>query len=157
MRQILRAVNRPKRSSILIPAGGASLNLLTGDQLLRDFREWLSPPDPSINQKSSRRVIYKGTTTWFTQGTFFKEWKSTGSLLWVNGKCTYILPSAPPWLISFPLSSGFGEDHTLVRLSTSTVILISYGDAYIINQFLNRSGHPRHSRSRFNLHGIFLL
>lgn len=90
MQHLLRHGNKPKRSSIFVLPGGGGSNLLTGDQLLSDFRKWLLPPDPSINHNSARRAVYKGTTTWFTQGSSFKEWKATGSLLWINGKCASI-------------------------------------------------------------------
>jgi len=33
----------------------------------------------------ARKAHHRGTTTWFTQGHAFKQWKSTGSLLWVHG------------------------------------------------------------------------
>jgi hypothetical protein len=44
-----------------------------------------------INHNSARRVVYRGTTTWFTQDARYKEWKATGSLLWVHGKCASFL------------------------------------------------------------------
>jgi hypothetical protein len=59
---------------------------MTGDQLQRDIRNWLSPPDPSTNHNIVCDTHRTGSATWFTQGTPFDEWKSTGSLLWIHGK-----------------------------------------------------------------------
>ncbi|KAI0301708.1 hypothetical protein B0F90DRAFT_1917286, partial [Multifurca ochricompacta] len=56
------------------------------NQIRQDLRRWLSPPDPSINQNIARAAYHSGTASWFFQGSIFKEWKSSGSLLWVHGK-----------------------------------------------------------------------
>jgi hypothetical protein len=76
-------------------------NVLSGDQSLGVFRQWLSPPDPAINHKTARRILHSGTTKWFTENIRYKEWKATGSLLWVHGKCTSSLPSLPLLLLTF--------------------------------------------------------
>jgi hypothetical protein len=52
----------------------------------RVIRTWLSPPDPSTNHNISREAHRPGSAAWFTQGSTFDEWKSTGSLLWIHGK-----------------------------------------------------------------------
>jgi hypothetical protein len=75
-------------------------NLLSGDQLLGVFRQWLSPPDPAINHKTARRILHSGTTKWFTENIRYKEWKTTGSLLWVHGKCMSSLSSLPLLLLT---------------------------------------------------------
>jgi hypothetical protein len=61
----------------------------------QDLRKWLSPPDPSTNHNIARRAHHEGTANWFFQGTMFKTWKSTPSLLWVHGKRTFFLPPCP--------------------------------------------------------------
>jgi len=68
--------------------GHAGLIILTGNQLRRDLRRWLSPPDPSTNHNIARNAHHKGTATWFLEGKTYKEWKSTcsESLLWIHGK-----------------------------------------------------------------------
>ena len=88
-------------------------NLLSGDQLLGVFRQWLSPPDPAINHKTARRILHSGTTRWFTETNRYKEWKATGSLLWVHGKCT---PSPPflPLLLLTILSYTVGSGKTIL-------------------------------------------
>ena len=65
----------------------------TGNQIEKDVRSWLSPPDPSTNHNIARRDHLDGTTSWFTQSRTFEEWKDTGSLLWIHGKRTHFLPS----------------------------------------------------------------
>ena len=59
---------------------------MTGDQLQRDIRSWLSPPDPSTNHNIAWEAHRYGSATWFTKGSIFEEWISTGSLMWIHGK-----------------------------------------------------------------------
>ena len=72
---------------ILLRSRCGLFNVLSGDQILGVFRQWLSPPEPTINHKTARRILFSGTTKWFTENVRYKEWKATGSLLWVHGKC----------------------------------------------------------------------
>ena len=53
---------------------------------LENIHKWLSPPDPSTNHNIACDTYNKKTATWFFQGSMFREWKSTGSLLWIHGK-----------------------------------------------------------------------
>ena len=76
-----------------VPTFVVSLNLritdpttFTGDQLQDKSRQWLSPADPSSNYNIARGAYHDGTATWFVQGTTFREWEVTGSLLWIHGK-----------------------------------------------------------------------
>ncbi|KAH9974187.1 hypothetical protein BJV74DRAFT_782557 [Russula compacta] len=57
-----------------------------GNQIRRDLRNWLSPPDPSINYNTASDARHKGTATWFAKNTAFADWKASGSLLWIHGK-----------------------------------------------------------------------
>ena len=59
------------------------------------LQNWLSPPDPSTNHNIARKVHHKGTTSWFFQGSIFKQWKSS-PLLWVHGKRMSLSPSTTP-------------------------------------------------------------
>ena len=69
-----------------------------GDQRLDKSQQWLSPVDPSTNYNASRKAYHDGTASWFIQGTAFREWEVTGSLLWIHGKrmllsmFTFLLP-----------------------------------------------------------------
>ena len=69
-------------------------NNITGDQLRDKLIQWLSPPDPSVNHNIACKAHHNGTTEWFFRGSFFSQWKSTGSFLWVHGKRA--LPLASP-------------------------------------------------------------
>jgi len=76
-----------------------------------DLREWLSPPDPSINHGIA---CTKGTATWFTQCSAFFEWRSKSSLLWVSGNCTFSCTHCTVWSSSPSVYSGLGEECSLV-------------------------------------------
>ena len=58
----------------------------------REFREWLSPPDPSVNHNTACESQHSGTARWFIQGNTFQEWKKDGSILWVCGNRAYLHP-----------------------------------------------------------------
>ena len=64
--------------------------ILTGNQLRQDLRRWLSPPDPSTNHNIACSAHHEGTAAWFFQGSIFREWKTTDSLLWIHGKRTFV-------------------------------------------------------------------
>ena len=64
---------------------------LVGEQLQKDDRSWLSPPDLSKNHNIARTDHHDGTAAWFTQGRIFEEWKAIGSLMWIRGKRTYLI------------------------------------------------------------------
>ncbi|KAH9019709.1 hypothetical protein EDB84DRAFT_610969 [Lactarius hengduanensis] len=55
-------------------------------QLRRDLRNWISPPDPSINYNTACGAHHEGTASWLTRGDPFKAWRADGCLLWVHGK-----------------------------------------------------------------------
>ena len=69
---------------------------LTESLQQENLKEWLSPPDPSINHNIVRKAYHKGTASWFFQGGIFREWKLSPSLLWIHGKrMSLFLASAP--------------------------------------------------------------
>ncbi|KAH9013201.1 hypothetical protein EDB85DRAFT_983713 [Lactarius pseudohatsudake] len=59
---------------------------MSRNQLRRDLRNWISPPDPSINYNTACGAHHKGTAAWLTRGDAFKYWRAHGCLLWVHGK-----------------------------------------------------------------------
>ncbi|KAI0258426.1 hypothetical protein BC834DRAFT_66989 [Gloeopeniophorella convolvens] len=59
---------------------------LAADMNKQRLREWLSPPDPSMNHNDTRRRHHEGTSTWLVNSKNFLEWKEQGSLLWISGK-----------------------------------------------------------------------
>ena len=59
---------------------------------------------------------------WFFEGSKIKEWKSTGSLLWIHGKRTFhIFPISRRFLTVPPIHSWSGKEHTLVRWPNPSV------------------------------------
>ena len=70
----------------LTSAACRALPILSGNQLRESVHKWLFPPDPSTNHNIACGTHHKKTATWFFEGNIFREWKSTGSLLWVHGK-----------------------------------------------------------------------
>ncbi|KAH9165077.1 hypothetical protein EDB89DRAFT_2246912, partial [Lactarius sanguifluus] len=56
------------------------------NQLRESLRKWQSPPDPSANHNIACDRQHEGTAVWFFEDGIFKEWKATGSLLWIHGK-----------------------------------------------------------------------
>ncbi|KAH8982520.1 hypothetical protein EDB92DRAFT_1640898 [Lactarius akahatsu] len=58
--------------------------------VLQKLKRWLSPPDPSTNYNIGLRDLHKETAAWFLKGRIFQEWYSTGSLLWIHGKRTFL-------------------------------------------------------------------
>ncbi|KAH9083709.1 ankyrin repeat-containing domain protein [Lactarius deliciosus] len=64
----------------------SNMNKSQRDQLHDKSRQWLSPADPSTNYNIACKTYHDGTATWFIQGTTFREWQVTGSLLWIHGR-----------------------------------------------------------------------
>ena len=62
----------------------------TGDQLRKDLKNWLSPPDPSVNYNTASDARHEGTALWFMESIAFKEWKKSIPLLWIYGKRAFI-------------------------------------------------------------------
>ena len=79
----------------------ANTEFPTGNQWRQELRKWFPSPDPSTNQVILCRAQHQGTAEWFFRGSFFEEWKSTGSLLWIYGK---------------RMSSDLTSFHFLIRL-----------------------------------------
>ena len=66
--------------------------LFTGDQLRKDLRNWLSPPDPSVNYNIASDFHHEGSALWFIESNAFKTWKTSSSLLWIYGKRIFSFP-----------------------------------------------------------------
>jgi hypothetical protein len=92
-------------------------NFLPGNQLRDSIFRWLSPPDQSTNHIIARKFRHNGTAQWFFEGSIFKEWKSTGSFLWIHGKRASLLAFTirRPLIASRFYYSRFREKCTLVR------------------------------------------
>src|SRR6266702_5034144 len=98
----------------------ASLNhqcriCFVSDQLQKDARNWIPPPDPSKNYNIACEAYQTGTGLWFLQGGMFSEWNAKGTLLWIHGKrvCPSVLSIL--WaLMSSLLYSGLGKKYSPV-------------------------------------------
>ena len=87
--QTANDVDQVKRSSSkFISTYHAFLHVISEKQLRENIHKWLSPPDPSTNHNIACDTHHKQNASWFFQGSIFREWKSTGSLLWIHGKRT---------------------------------------------------------------------
>jgi hypothetical protein len=87
VQQVSDDMGYQKRStSNQLPIEHRGLRSLTGDQLRKDLRNWLSPPDPSVNYNLASDAHHEGTALWFIESNAFKTWKTSSSLLWIYGK-----------------------------------------------------------------------
>jgi hypothetical protein len=96
--QTANDVDQVKRLSFpyVFYVGYGVLHVVSENQLRENIHKWLSPPDPSTNHNIACGTYHKKIAGWFFQGGIFREWKSTGSLLWIHGKRA---PSLTPHLI----------------------------------------------------------
>jgi hypothetical protein len=77
---------------------------LVENQIRRELRSWLSPPDPSINFNTASDAHHEGTALWFIEGDSFNDWKASGSLLWLHGKRSSLSFSGFAFANGLPLS-----------------------------------------------------
>ena len=82
-----------------------------GDQMQKDVRNWIAPPDPSKNYNIASEIYQTGTGVWFFQGGFFSEWRTKGTPLWIHGKRACPLRISVLWaLMSCLRDSGFRKN-----------------------------------------------
>ena len=115
MKQAANDVDQIKRSSTpsCTDIRFTVSTILTGSQLRQDLRRWLSPPDPSTNHNIACSAHHEGTAAWFFQGSIFREWKTTDSLLWIHGKRTFV----------DSLSLSFGTDVVIFEAGSGKSVL----------------------------------
>ena len=106
------------------------------NELRKDFRKWIAPPDPSVNLQSASGAHHEGTAAWCTKGSSVASWKASGSLLWIHGKRAYpitvlaLIITNDSWVRSW-----LWEEHSKVRYYLQTCcgpILISLISSVII-------------------------
>ena len=104
----------------------------TGDQARKGFREWLSPPDPTINYNTARKAYHDGTATWFTRSVIFEQWKESGSerFLWIHDKRMFLILFLPWLLLILPvwIDSGLWENYPKVFRYPARYI---HGNSYL--------------------------
>jgi hypothetical protein len=101
--------DEPFVSTYCLPLDLDSEVATIGDHLQENFRRWLSPPDPSTNHNIARDAHHDGTALWFIQGDTFKEWKATGSFLWIHGNRRFLSPLRVLILIVPCIVAGSGK------------------------------------------------
>jgi len=87
-KQTANVVDQVKCLSLagLIRVSCGSSRDLSDNQLRESIHKWLSPSDPSTNHNIACATHHKRKASWFFQGSIFREWMSTGTLLWIHGK-----------------------------------------------------------------------
>ena len=91
IQQVFNQVNDLNRESSFnfITADHKVSNSRTGNELRKDLRKWIAPPDPSVNFNTATDAHHEGTAAWCTKGDTVLTWKASGSLLWIHGKRIY--------------------------------------------------------------------
>ncbi|KAF8259585.1 hypothetical protein EI94DRAFT_1010410 [Lactarius quietus] len=75
-----------RRTLVTMQELASEINKMKRDQLQKDARNWITPPDPSKNHVIARRIHSGESAVWFTRSLTFKNWDLTGGLLWIHGK-----------------------------------------------------------------------
>ena len=153
--QTANDVDQVKRSSSpnLISSNYDASPIILENQLRDNIHKWLSPSDPLTNHNIACDTDHKKTATWFFQGSIFREWKSTGSLLWIHGK-------RAPRPTSYPIPSDDVFNHSRLWQEYSLVggcLPMSIIMANISCQFLNHRRYSNLVRGRRSVDGIFLF
>ena len=138
MQEAANELNQMKRTSYFPLCTAWWVNWSPGNQLQKDARGWISPPDPSKNHVISRRLHSGESAVWFTQGCTFKEWDLTGGFLWIHGKRerppNQLFLCSPATDSNFCLS-GIWEEHLMVRTryvtSSNSIINFSTSSSII--------------------------
>ncbi|KAN0129916.1 Ankyrin repeat-containing domain protein [Lactarius tabidus] len=81
-----RVIQGVKETGVAIQQVFNQVNNLNRNELRKDLRKWIAPPDPSINLNTASDAHHKGTAAWCTEGNTVITWKASGSLLWIHGK-----------------------------------------------------------------------
>ncbi|KAH9031833.1 hypothetical protein EDB84DRAFT_164236 [Lactarius hengduanensis] len=90
---------------------------LNRNELRKDLRKWIAPPDPSVNYNTASDVHHEGTAAWCTKGNTLADWKASGRVLWIHGKRTFPLPSESYLPLTTPgLIAGSGK--SILRWAT---------------------------------------
>ncbi|KAI0268521.1 hypothetical protein BGY98DRAFT_1101489 [Russula aff. rugulosa BPL654] len=83
---LMQVISDGKETRVSVQEIANDVDEVKRNQLRESTYKWLSPPDPSTNHNIACGTHHKKTATWFFEGSTYREWKSTGSLLWIHGK-----------------------------------------------------------------------
>ena len=112
IQQVFNRVNDLNRSWTphFIIVDHECLTSRTGNELRKDLRKWIAPPDPSVNYNAASGAHHEGTAAWCTGGDALANWKKSGSLLWMHGKRTYPITVLSYRSLTTPgLTAGSGK------------------------------------------------
>ncbi|KAH9046707.1 hypothetical protein EDB84DRAFT_632990 [Lactarius hengduanensis] len=84
--KVTQVIDDGKVATATLQQAASSIDSVKWTQMRQELRKWVSPPDPSTNHNIACDASHKQTADWFFEGNKIKEWKSTGSLLWIHGK-----------------------------------------------------------------------
>ena len=156
MQGMASEINKMKRSSLLF---SASFNLLgrtcfVGAQMLKDARNWISPPDPSKNYNIACEAYQAGTGVWFFQDGVFSEWSSKGSVLWIHGKRACLSLIVASWVLIYSLlQSGFRKNYSPVCRPWFFRLMLLRA----LHQLRDYSGHRSQVHKWISIDGILLF
>ena len=86
------------------------------NELRKDLRKWITPPDPSVNYNAASSAHHMGTVEWCTR-KYTLDWMKSGSLFWIYGKRNISSPSESLLLLmTLELIAGSGK--TILRYVT---------------------------------------
>src|SRR6266702_1098819 len=88
IQQVVNQVSDLNRSwsSNLITADHETLTSLTGNELRKDLRKWIAPPDPSVNYNAASSAHHEGTAAWCTNGNTVADWKTSAPCYGFTGR-----------------------------------------------------------------------
>jgi hypothetical protein len=82
---------------------------IVGERLRQDLRGWLTPPDPSTNHNIACSTQHERTAAWVFNEDIFREWESSGTLLWIHGKGMFLYSGVPMILTTPAFVAGSGK------------------------------------------------
>ncbi|KAH9061899.1 hypothetical protein EDB87DRAFT_385085 [Lactarius vividus] len=85
-RKVGSVIQRVKETGVVTQQLVDRVGHLNWNELRKDLRKWIAPPDPSVNYNTASGAHHDGTAEWCTKGNILADWKTSGSLLWIHGK-----------------------------------------------------------------------
>ena len=131
------------------------LTPLTGNELRKDLRKWIAPPDPSVNYNVASGAHHEGTATWCTKGTTLADWKSSGTLLWIHGKRRCSISFQVLFVTDYSwIDSWLGEEYLKVCCHS---VATCFNRTYRIDKLRAHPGRRIHIQRRLGFLGLLLL
>ena len=135
----------------LIVMACTSSHTIVGERLLQDLRRWLAPPDPSTNHNIACTAQHERTAAWVFNEDIFKEWESSGALLWIHGKGVFSRSGIHMRLTAPGFVAGSGKSILWFGVMFSFRI-----EAYVLCQLCNHPASHHSAQCWDGLRGLFL-